>query len=36
MNEILLKSEPEYVIRLPAKKVLNMFENDYLLLKKKQ
>lgn len=36
MKEILLKSDPQYVIKLPAKEVLNMFENDYLLLKKQQ
>ena len=36
INEILMKSEPEYVIKLPKEEVLNMFNNDYLLLKKQQ
>ena len=33
MNEILRKSDSEYRIKTPSEEVLNMFENDYLLLK---
>ena len=33
MNEILMKSDSQYRIKTPSEEVLNMFENDYLLLK---
>lgn len=36
INQILLKSEPEYVIKPPSKDILNMFKDDYHLLKKQQ
>ena len=36
INKILIKSEPEYVIKLPKEEVLKMFDNDYSLLKKQE
>ena len=33
MNDILMKSDPQYIIQPPSKEVLNMFESDYSLLK---